>query len=858
MKANEAGEPGFRINQEFLLLPKQRRLLRDGKPLAMTPFAMGVLVYLVEHRDRPVSRQEIMDVLWPPHIHVEQNNVSTYVWQLRGVFGQRSITTIRTTTRGNDGGYQFAAEVEALRDMAPDLVRPETNLWQRWAGLTGRERELAEGVDRLERNPLVTLVGPAGIGKTRLAAALGWQAMTRFYGGVWLVDLAPLSDRASIISALAAVLAIPLRGVEAPLAALAAAIGAQPVLLIFDNCDRLIGPAGALIAELLELAPGLSVLVTSREELRLPDEQVYRVNALALPPKGSADAAEIAGFGAIALFDDRARAGDDRFRLTDDNAAIVTEICRSLDGVPMALEMAAAQVPLLGLEGLRAQLDKRLKLFSTRAQTPDRRRVRFSETLDWSHDLLDAEQQRLFRRLGVFPASFTAEAAIAIAGEDGADPAESLDGLSLLVAKSLVMVEHGKAPRHRLLETQRLYALDKLKASGEYAAMADRHLRYFIDFFGCADAAWETIPDAEGLAIYRPEIDNFRAGLDWALAAPGRIGAAIALAGSVGHVWDRLDLLPDGPGNLDRLVEGIDQETPQGDAARLLQHAGTQWRSADRLRSLEVLERAAALYRQLGDRQELGSVLGQIGGNYVFLGRYAEAKATLDDALQILHGTNRTKSVIAVRNNVGTLALLRNDLDEARRSYATVRTLARVLKDVLRENIALSNLAEVEFRLGATDRAIDCGDEAAKGLRSINAGPYLAWVLVNLAGYLILCGYHAEARAYAEEAFALLREKGGAWLRLDLLQLALLGTFEGRCAAAAQIRGFVDASYARTGEIRQPLARQLSELLSTRLAAELAPGDLDAWAGDGGRWSEDLAIDFALSHLVSSEAAAEP
>ena len=243
-------------------------------------------------------------------------------------------------------------------------------------------------------------------------------------------------------------------------------------------------------------------------------------------------------------------------------------------------------------------------------------------------------------------------------------------------------------------------------------------------------------------------------------------------------------------------------------------------------------------------------MLALLGSAYVYLGRVGEAGAILGEAHEILSASDRTKSLTLVMNERGALAVLLNDLDEARRCCAVALDLARTLKDVGRENIALANLGEVEFRRGALDRAIEYARESIQGRRAFGPVSFLGRPLVNLASYLILRGDHAEARAHAGEALPLLREEGGYWLRLCLLQWAVLGAFDGRYAAAGQILGYFKVAHADSREVLQPLDHQMCDLLSTLLAAHLSADDLAIRTDDGARWTETLAVDFALKRLV--------
>jgi len=888
----------------FRLFPANRLLEKAGTPVRLGDRALDILLTLIGHAAEVVSNASLVAQVWPD-LTVEENNLRVQVAKLRKALGdgEAGIRYIYTVPRR---GYCFVspisrlkmparppafvpgqgddpparsprmasrkplraegelrhhpdAEVEPPAPAAPETTRPETNLPQRLAAVIGRASELAELQESIRRNRLVTLVGPGGIGKTRLAIELGWQVAGLFPDGVWLVDLAPVTDPAVVTSAAATVLGAALRDAETPVEAIAAAIGKQRKLLIFDNCEHLIAAAAELIEALLERVPGLSVLATSQENLHLPGEQIYRLSPLALPPSGAPDprssVSGIAEFGAVALFVERARAADRRFVLDAGNAGGVAEICRRLDGIPLALEMAAARLPLLGVEGLLARLDERLHMLTTGAHTAEARHRTLRNMVDWSHGLLDPADQQVFRRLAIFSGSFSLDAAIAVAGEK-ADDWDIIDALGRLIDKSLMTAEPGEHPRYRLLETLRLYAMQELRRNGEIETVAARHARYFTELFSRSDALWETAPEVEWLRVYRPEIDNVRAALNWALADPERAHVAVTLAGTAALLWQALALFAEGRRYIDRVLPLVDGESPPAAEARLLRSAGSLWSNSDRLRALAQQERSAALYRQIGDRLNLATVLSTIGSLYTSLGRNAEAKTALREAEGILSSSDRKRSLFNVMNNIGTLAGFMNETAEARHSFVRALELARSVKDVSRESYILMNLAEVEFVQGSLDRAVEWAREAVSGWRSIHRRSFLVLGLISLGSYLILRGDLAEGRLIAEEALSAASEEGGFVVRVCLQQWALLGALDGRYGEAAQLLGFVDAGYATSGDVRQPNAQEIHGRLLRLLAVELPSADIDAYATQGARWSEAEAVAFAADHLLSPKSPA--
>jgi predicted ATPase/DNA-binding winged helix-turn-helix (wHTH) protein len=849
---NEGGvvERGYRF-AAFRFFPGLRCLLRDDNTVPLSPRTMSVLAALIEHHGELVTKDDLLTEVWHG-TSIDENNLVTHVSALRKVLGRKAIATI------HGKGYRFAAAVEQLPAPAVSQERTAaqqtqansaTNLPKHLTRLIGRDVQAIELKALIGQKRLVTLAGPSGIGKTRLAVDLGRRLKDLFPDGVSLIDLAPLNDPAGVASAAATALGVQLRGGDSPVKSIAAAIGQRRALLIFDNCEYLASTVAELIEGLLLRAPGLSVLATSQETLRLSAEQIYRLSALELPPSS---ATEISGFGAVELFLERARAVDPSFRLNGGNAATVAEICRRLDGIPLALEMAAARLPLLGLEGLRAGLGERLQMLKAATRNTEWRHQTLLDTVEWSHGLLAMAERQFFRRLGIFSGSFSLDATVAVTGLE-ADRWKIADTLGRLVDKSLVTIEAGSVTRYRMLETLRLYALERLAASGEAEAIAERHAQYFKELLNRSDQVWETTLNADWLLMYRPEIDNVRAALDWALAAPERAELAIGLAGPAARLWEKLAIFVEGRHYAERAASLIDNNTPPAAAARLLRRAGALWHNADRTRALALQERSAALYRILGDRLSLGSVLGTVGALHVILGRSDEARAALEEARDILSGSDRKKSLGNVMNDLGNLALFTNDAAEARRCYARALDLARALKDANQQNLIMMNLAELDFGVGATDRAIEHGREAVSGFRSADRPYDLGSALINLASYLTVRGDHREARALATEALSLVSEEGGYILRLCLQHWALLGAVDGRHEAAAQLVGFVDAGYAAAAEVRHPTERQIYDRLSTLLDAALAPDDVRTYAAGGARWSEDHAVAFVLRRLISPE-----
>ena len=510
----------------FELRQRQRQLLQDGVPVALGARAFDLLLALVERRERMVAKVELLDIVWPGLV-VQENNLQVQISTLRRLLGPQAITTIPGR------GYRFTAALDGGAGDAPHPAAPRqpptparTNLPATLAPLYGRSADLTVLRSLVQASRLVSVLGTGGIGKSRLAQALAREQAEQQPDGSWLVELAGLSDPALLPATVAQALGMALPGGSRPNDELAAGLATQALLLVLDNCEHLLDAVTALARALLHHAPRVTLLLTSQEPLRLPEEQQYRMAALSVPSTFTPQAARESG--AVALLLARVRAVDLHFDPDDDGLALAVEICRRLDGLPLAIELAAPRVATLGLRQVRDRLDARLQLLTGGSRAAPRRQQTLRATLAWSHQMLEPTEQAVLRRLGVFAGGFTVALAQAVVGDDTLDDWAVLDTLGALVDKSLVVAEPGDPPRYRLLESTRAFALEQL-SDDEGAATRGRHALALRDFCTRIDGAHldgELLTD-EMHALLVPEIDNLRAALATASDAPD---IAVALA----------------------------------------------------------------------------------------------------------------------------------------------------------------------------------------------------------------------------------------------------------------------------------------------------------------------------------------
>lgn len=515
---------------DFRLLPQEQRLLRGDAPVALTARALSLLLALVEEAGRLVSKDALMQRVWAGLV-VEENNLAVQVSALRKLLGADAIATVPGR------GYRFARALQRVQTVEA-TAHAGGNLPAAVAPLLGREADLVALRACMEQRRLVTVVGAGGIGKSRLALAAGSASRDCWRDGVWWLELAGLADAALMTSSMAQTLGINLQGRESGPAALALALADREALLVIDNCEHLLDAVADLIDQLLKGAPGVRVLATSQEPLRLDAEQQYRLNPLAVPADATTPSAR--DFGALALLVSRVRASQAGYALSDDDLPLAIDLCRRLDGLPLAIELAAARVPLLGLRTVHDRLDERFRLLTAGSRMALRRHQTLRAAIDWSHGLLDEDQRAVFMRLGIFSGGFTIGLAQALCADGQLDEWAVLDQAAALVDKSLVMVDGGVGQRYRLLESARAYALEQLACARLTGATLRRHAQTMLDFLRRVDDAnmnGELRTD-EYAALALPELDNLRAAYAWAAGPDGDQAIAISLAAHVSPLID--------------------------------------------------------------------------------------------------------------------------------------------------------------------------------------------------------------------------------------------------------------------------------------------------------------------------------
>jgi predicted ATPase/DNA-binding winged helix-turn-helix (wHTH) protein len=811
--------------------PAERQLLLAGQPAALGARAFDLLLELIEHRDRVVPKNELFNRVWPGLV-VEENNLQVQISTLRKLLGPQTIATIPGR------GYRFSAQLDGrpagyssatarsldLAASGADGSAPLTNLPKELAPLYGREKELRALCSLIEAHRLVTVVGAGGIGKSRLAQAAAHSLAGRWPDGAWMIELAGLSDPALLPNVVAQALRIALSGQSAAQRELASGLAQRELLVVLDNCEHLLDAAASLAQAISEGAPKVTLLATSQEPLHLPAEQQYRVMPLTVPSDAGAGGARESG--AVALFEARVRAADPRFTLNEDSLAIVIDICRRLDGLPLAIELAAARVATLGLRPVHEKLDARFKLLTGGARATLRRHQTLRAALEWSYGLLNEAEQTVFRRLGAFAGGFTIGLAQAVASDGAIDEWAVLDLLSALVDKSLVVADAGDAPRYRLLESARAFALEQLAAS-ETADILKRHalaVRNFLERVDDANLDGELRSDQYS-ALLLPELDNLRAARAWAVSEAGDLQVSIALAAHAGALIDYGFECAEWLMPLQRHVEtGAVEPALAARYWRALAAGNMASRVPLALRTVAA-DRARSLYQALGQPRRVFSSLMRLALNLKAQRQDAAAQAALDEGRKLLRPDWPAEFRIFLLRRDSANAREAGRRDEAVALYRDAVRASASTGDWRLEVIERNNLVDMLWEVGPIEEAEREVTTLAAEIRAKPAADSdMDIVFANLMGIQSQMGRIDEASTTALELLHVMQRTQ----RYFIEEWVYLFWRRGQFDSATRLLGASDARSARAGEPPQANERRL---LAEARAALQALWPADVFAG---------------------------
>ncbi|WP_407156164.1 ATP-binding protein [Bradyrhizobium sp. STM 3557] len=631
----------------------RRELRHQGLAVPLGGRAFEILAELAKSAGELITKSDLLQRVWPG-VFVEEIALRVHVAAIRRALGDDRELLETTIGRGYRlrGIWHAREESEALAIPKPaspgETDLPSTNIPVATSGLIGRAAILPHLQGLLSAYRIVTLTGPGGIGKTVLALDLARSVLHSFQGLGFLVEFAPLADPRLVSSTVATVLGLKLVGEEDAEDAVVRAIAHRRLLLVLDNCEHVVDAAASFSEAIVSRCPNVHVLATSREMLRIEGEYVYRVPPLDLPSGDWAEGPPVQGGAAAELFMARARALGREFGGDRETLRAIAAICRRLDGIPLAIEFAAARAAMLGPPAVAESLDDRFNLLTTGRRTALPRHRTLRAALDWSYELLPESEARTLRFLSVFAGEFPLAAAMAVEDE-GTIPIT--DGIANLVAKSLMTVDlAGDSPKYRLLDTTRVYALEKLRKQGEYREAARRHARYFRNYFANAERESESRPLPDWLAIYGQHLDNVRLALDWAFSPDGDAQIGVELVAVAVPIWVQLSLLAECRNRVQLALERLDDRAAGAERLRMqlsaalgwslmygfgrASQAGPAWATA-----LELAER-------LGDRDYLLRALwglsinqlndGQFRRALEFAHRFREVADGSDDPIELI------------------------------------------------------------------------------------------------------------------------------------------------------------------------------------------------------------------------------
>ena len=848
-----------------------RQLLVDGAPVHLGGRAFDLLAALAEQAGRVTSKDDLLQRLWPGAV-VEENTLQVHISALRKLLGPGAIRTV------HGRGYQLALPLEGRTTAAPArspgavpaTAASSSRLPHDLPPLIGRDADLQTVQALLKQNRIVTVVGPGGVGKTRLAlaaATLAQQQADAATRPVHLIELAGVVDGAPVAEAVARALGIGLPGLQSAAAELVDVLEPRELLLVLDNCEHRLQEAGALVDALARRAPRVRVLATSQQPLACRSEQVLRLASLAVPQDG-APLPDALASGSVALLIERVRSRDPAFAVDAGNLADAVAICQRLDGLPLAIELAAARVPLLGLAGLRLRLSEHLRVLAAgpgreREARPERQRT-LRAAISWSHALLDPDERRIFRRLGAFAGSFSLAAAEAVAADPEDGETDSLDRLQALVDRSLVLVDSSTAladqslalradrrastadgprvgpaggassaddgARLRLLDSTHAFAIEQLHAAGEHGLVMQRLCDAMLAIFELN--ATQRGQHTGSLARARAaDIGNLRAALDWLGSQPAMALRHIALAGTAAWVWPRVGLRQEGLRRCRDALERVDATTPAALEARLQLGFARQVHRRATDEDYAAAERAATLYAQLDDRlarfyafsilAHMRALRGDEGPTMAALEAMADAFDPTNDVQQwgtyffttghALWQFKRAEEALAIQ-------------EQALRTHSAHPSLPGQAM----EGLATGQVAALGFRF---DSALMHAQHGLDAARQLGSSGRIGMLLGDMTAYLTELNRLDEAVTHAREAVDVRAQDGTLWLQLD--QLAQLACARERPREAALALGRAEVHNAWRPGRREAALRRPFELASAAVREAFSADELQALCAQG-------------------------
>ncbi len=682
---------------------------------------------------------------------------------------------------------QLRAEFPALRS----LEATPNNLTQQLNSFIGRERELTEVRQMLGACRLLTLLGMGGIGKSRLSVQLAAEVLDDYPDGVWFVELAPLTDPRLVAQAVASVLGVKEEAGRPVMEALVKYVRDKQLLIVLDNCEHVVHACADVAKQLLQSGPRVKVLASSRDYLQVAGETTYHVPTLSVPdPKKQVAPEELTQHESVRLFVDRVSASQPAFRVTTKIAAALADICHRLDGIPLAIELAAARARALSVEAIAARLGDRFRLLVTGDQTVLPRQRTLRALIDWSYDLLTANERALFQRLSVFAGGWTLEAAEAVGSGGEVDRADVLDLLARLVEKSLVVMEIG-GERYRMLDTVRHYATEKLQESGIGAATRTRHLDHYLAF--AETARPELAGPEQGTWLNRLDFEreNLLLAHAWSSHADNGAQSGLRLVYAMRPYWFNRGLLSLGLRVTEEVLARADLQGRDDARCQALFSAGQISFVMGRDREArKYLAESLAIAGEIDDSRAAARILQPLGMACLGEGDFAAAREHLQRAHQLAQEQGNKRELAAALGNLAMLRRMEGNFDAARPLYERTLALARELGDQEYIALALLNLAMVSILSGAKERARPMLRESMRIATEIGSQPAGRSALEVCAGLAAATDDWTSAARFYSAAEA---QRGSIGLRRDPADEAFLSPLIARARQALSAKQFAAA-----------------------------------------------------------------
>jgi predicted ATPase/class 3 adenylate cyclase len=701
---------------------------------------------------------------------------------------------------------------------------PRNNLQIEVTSFVGREREIEAASAILQRSALLTLTGPGGVGKTRIGLRLARTLLEQFEDGAWVVECGNMADADFLLPSVASTIGLTEANRPSLLGSLVEHLKGKRLLLVLDDCDPVLSECAALAEAIMRACSAVRIVVTSREALGVSGEAILPIASLTIPEmEGSITPADLEASESCRLFVERARAVQPSFAVTLQNARSVAQVCRRLDGIPLAIELAAARVRALPVEQIASRLDDRFRLLTGGSRSAAARHQTLRATIDWSYDLLSTTERAVLRRLSVFAGGATLEAAEFVCAGDPVDPIDILDALGRLVEKSLVLTDPASTEaRFRLLETVRDYARERLVTAAEADPTMRLHRDWYVELVDQASASFFQGPEPVAwLKRLDVEHDDLRAVLEWCLDQPGEGQVGLRMAAGLWRYWEIRGHLAEGRGWLDRMMAASGDQTSALRGNALTGAGNLAFMQGDLRAASSFHEASLALHRLLGDHQSIAYAANNLANSVLQLGDHARARALYEEAVALAAEVGDVRGMTFGSINLAEIATLKGDRATADALHDEILATIRQLGDPWMEAFALDTFGRAVSRAGDREAARSLYTRALSILRDVGDRRGVARVMTHIAELEMSTGETAAARGLLRESLAIRQELG------DMPGLAsAMESLAGAVAiddaeAAAHIHGAAESLRAAIRAMVPPLAAAAHDQSLADLEARL-------------------------------------